>query len=355
MNRHSRSPLLPLTLLLLAVLLLSGCSRETAPQTTPPAAAEAFALPLLPEQNGSSTVTGGDAVLSFPEETAGSRQTYTDLYFPTLPGMETESRTESADSLNTRWMYNAGNCSTLAGNPYVITIFLDDDESSWQEEKVLQYLQEVVAPGLDFIEAEAAKWGVSLEFRQGYYATYGHPDRPVKYDGAILRNDGDGCSPDILDQAALSLGFDSREHMHDCLREYSGQEQIVYNIMLNKGGRSYSLPFRTQDVDNYQAKYGTYNYFMETTVIFTGFTDDSGDTASDTIAHETLHLFGAEDYYMPPARELLARELYPKDIMLCHMPELEYFDLGDFTAYCVGWTHEVPAVCGNNGWWEGRS
>lgn len=248
---------------------------------------------------------------------------------------------------NTRYKYNIGSCKTLEGTPYVLAIFLDDDVSSWPEEKVYDYWDELLFPGMAFLEENAAKWGVELDFKVGYYATYGHPDRPVKYDGVIKTFTDGTTSQDILEQAAASLGFDSKQDMHRAIQEYSGQEQVAYVILLNKGGRSYSIGYNNAPV------YTSYDGpLMEYCVIYTGFTDTSGDTGSDCIAHEMLHLFGAEDYYILENRKQLAREIYPKDIMLCAMPDLEYFDLGDFTAYTVGWTDEVPKVCMNEKWWS---
>lgn len=252
---------------------------------------------------------------------------------------------------NTRIRYQSASCHTLEGNPYVLAIFLDDDESSWTEEEVCAYWYNLIVPGQEFIESNAAQWGVELDFQRGYYATYGHPDRPVKYDGVILRYDESReYSKDILDQAAVSLGYESKEDMHRRLKEFSGQDQVAYLIMLNKGGRSYSISYYNNGEDPRKSE--KRDSLLEYCVIYTGFTDDSADSASDTIAHEMLHIFGAEDYYMPENRKTLAQKYYPKDIMLCAMSDLVYFDLGEFTAYCVGWTDEEPAVCAEPGWWS---
>ena len=133
--------------------------------------------------------------------------------------------------------------------------------------------------------------------------------------------------------------------MHDNLTEFAGTDQIAYVVMVDKGGRSYSLPYqgRNRSVST--------DYQLEYAVIFSGFTDTSRDSASDTIAHELLHLFGAEDFYYPASRETLAEEYYPTDIMLCAMPDLPYFTLGAYTAYTLGWTDTVAEVCAEPGWW----
>lgn len=279
---------------------------------------------------------------------------YADVVTPRVSaagkGSAQNTATESIVPENKRPGYDAGGCYRLEGNPYVIAVFLDDDVSAWTEEKVLTYLDQLVKPGLAFIEESAAKWGKELKFGLGYYATYGHPDRPVKYNGVVETLMEGKTSKDILDQVARAIGFESREHMNERLQDYSGQDQIVYMILLNKGGRSYTCPYNYSEFSTTQR-----NRALEHTVIFTGFTDDSGDTASDCIAHEALHIFGAMDYYMPDSRQALARQFYPKDIMLCGMPDLEYFELNEATAYCVGWTDQIPEVMEQESWWQSDS
>lgn len=247
---------------------------------------------------------------------------------------------------NPRVKYNAGSCRRLEGKPYVLVVYLDDDESNWTEKEVLSYQQELIEPALTFMEENAKKWGVFLDIGMGYFATYGHPDRPVKYDG-IVEDFNDGkTSDDILEQVARTLGHESKTAMHDAISKFAGTEQVAYIIMMDKGGRSYSVAhYKPEEVVDQ-------HYWMEYCLVFSGFTDTSRDSASDTIAHEMLHLFGAEDYYYPEGRKALANQYYPKDIMLCNEPDLQYFTLDEYTAYTLGWTDEIPEVCYMEDWWK---
>lgn len=134
--------------------------------------------------------------------------------------------------------------------------------------------------------------------------------------------------------------------MHDSLTKFAGTEQVAYIIMMDKGGRSYSVAhYKPEEVVDQQ-------YWMEYCLVFSGFTDTSRDSASDTIVHELLHVFGAEDYYLPESRKTLVRQYYLTDIMLCNESDLQYFTLGEFTAYTLGWTDEIPEVCYMEGWWK---
>lgn len=264
-----------------------------------------------------------------------------------VPGF---SATSDGIPSNTRIRYNVGSCRQLKGSPYVLFIFLDDDVSHWDEQGVLTYLDTLCTPALEYMEEYACHYGVPLDFQYGYYASYGHPSRPVKYNGVIKTHSDGTTSKDILDQAAASLGFSSKEHMHERLMDYSGQDQIAYVVMLNKGGRSYTHCYARSSSRQASDPSGK-DYCLEYSVIYTGFTDTSYDSASDTVCHEMLHLFGAEDYYYPEGREALAQQVYPKDIMLCGMSDLQYFELGEFTAHCIGWVDDAPEICGNPNWW----
>lgn len=272
-----------------------------------------------------------------------------------LPWYQGDARTNPVTEVssgipaNTRRSFNAGNCRQLEGKPFVLFIFLDDDVSCWNEEMVLKYLDTLCEPALDFMEDNARYYGTQLDFQYGYYATYGHPHRPVKYNGVIDTFNEGTTSKDILDQAAAALGFDSKEHMHERLTDYSGQDQIAYVVMLNKGGRSYSQCY--SQAASQAAASNTADYQLEYSVIYAGFTDISYDSASDTVCHEMLHLFGAEDYYYPESRQALAQKVYPKDIMLCAMSDLQYFELGEYTAYTLGWLDEAPEICLDPAWW----
>ena len=262
-----------------------------------------------------------------------------------MPGAQFQSGESEFSSY--RQSYNTGSCRTLEGTPLVVVVYLDDDVSSWSREDVLTYQDTLITPALTFMEENAACREVELQFQKVIFASCESPQRPVKYSGTVENFMNDNYSPDILDQVAFALGYETKEDMHLHLQQQSGQEQISYVVMMNKGGRSYSICATKTSEDDTR-----WDDLMEYSLIFTGFTDTSRDSASDTIAHEMLHQFGAEDYYYPAMRSLLAQMYYPTDIMLCAMSDLEYFTIEAFTAYCLGWTDTPPEVCGLPNWWR---
>ena len=64
----------------------------------------------------------------------------------------------------------------------------------------------------------------------------------------------------------------------------------------------------------------------------------SWDELAYTFAHEGLHLFGADDLYDVRGAE----DYEPTDLMNYPSTRLEYADVGDLTAWAVGWARDRP-------------
>ena len=226
----------------------------------------------------------------------------------------------------------------------MILIFLDDNESSWDDTAYSSQWTDVIEPGLDYLEDRAADWGVPLDFDVGVYRT--ENDRTVRYNGTVADIDESKHSADILEQAAKSIGFSSASHMKTHLQGYSGQQEIICMIFMNKDGRSYSI--NDERDDGYD--------IMEYCVVFTHGSNYSYKTPPATIAHELLHNYGAMDYYDPygeyPNRKQLAEQYFYTDIMLRTYYDISYNTIGSYTAYSVGWSDTFPAVCDCPEWWS---
>ena len=72
---------------------------------------------------------------------------------------------------------------------------------------------------------------------------------------------------------------------------------------------------------------------------------DGRPTADATYAHEVLHLFGAGDLYFPydtdSGRKREAQAQFPNDVMLRVDYDLKGLDIGEFTAYRIGWRDQL--------------
>ena len=246
---------------------------------------------------------------------------------------------------NSRPSYGQGSCHELSGQVPVLLLFMDDNESSWTAEEISTFWWDVLVPGLDFIETQAAQRSVYLEFQPGYYAN-GENGVTLRYNGIIDNDLMDGTiSQDLLLQAAQCLGYSSEEAFHDGMAQYCGSDQVVLLVVTDKAGRSYSMN------DSYDDGYS----YTEYSLLYNAY-DSSSPICAGTVAHELLHMFGAEDYYDPygtyPNRLALAEQLYPNDIMLAVYYDISMSTLGNFTAYTVGWTDELPPECRDPRWWS---
>ena len=134
--------------------------------------------------------------------------------------------------------------------------------------------------------------------------------------------------------------------MNDSLKEELNVKQVAYLLAINKDGRSYKLYHSQSSIERQ----------YEFCVFFSQSIGHTDTTCYSTIAHEILHLFGAEDYYDPygdyPERETLAQKLYPDDIMFSTVTDVNDVNVGNYTAYSVGWTNQLPEECNTDKWWK---
>lgn len=243
--------------------------------------------------------------------------------------------------------YALGNCRKLEGNPVVVLLFIDDNESSWSKKEILTFTQKHILVGLDYLEANAKTWGVDLDFIVESYSTP-LSGFELKYEGTVIKNLLiNGSSKDVLDQAAVDIGFQSNWELYSYYKEKYPNDDIIFLNFLNKSGKSYA---------RHAISTGYFEY-SEHCVIFADYlgyffhSRPNGSRAS-TVAHEILHLFGAEDFYSSTSREKIAEQTYPNDIMLHQYDDIESNKIGDCTAFSIGWTNTTPRVCFRAEWWK---
>lgn len=244
--------------------------------------------------------------------------------------------------------YNIGYNKQLRGTPIIYAIFMDDDESSWDTASIELFLSNEVDPAIAFIENEAKKWNVSLDLSVRSFATALNQGYTLKYEGIVNKNlRAAPSTKDVLIKAAEDFGYSSEEELQESVSASHGGKEIIFLCLFNKDGTCYTRN---------QATNGSTTLVEET--VFFRFPLDypewlvkKGQRAS-VIAHEVLHLFGAEDFYITTSRENLAEQYYPNDIMLWQYSDINQNKLGDCVAYSVGWTNTVPEVCYNDEWWK---
>lgn len=239
--------------------------------------------------------------------------------------------------------YLLGNCRNLKDNPLVVLLFIDDDESCWSADEVTAYTNNYINEGLAYLETKAKEWNVDLKFTVKSYSTP-LSDYTLKYEGSVIKDLRiNGSSKDVLDQAAYDMGYSSNWELYSKFKtEHGNYNDIIFLTLINKAGKSYTR----HDISTGRTSYS------EHCVLFSNYLEgDSFGCRASTVAHEILHLFGAEDFYNG-FREVLAYQKYPKDIMLWMPKEAYENEIGDFTAYTIGWTDTIPQICYNEYWWK---
>lgn len=235
--------------------------------------------------------------------------------------------------------YDLGTCKDLSGNVTVVIFYLNDFESSWTSEEINKFTEREVKPGLRFLENSARKFGKQLNIKIEEI----HSD--IYYEDEVETNikESGYATINALDAAAKSLGYSGDQDFINSYKKKYSTEVICY-CAFNKEGNSYALnPKRGTDID------------IEEHVLLFAYDIGAKDFEfvgwqSSVVAHETLHLYGAEDYYNPEERKKLAAKYYPNDIMLSCKYYLMLNDFGDITAFYIGWTDTPPELILEETW-----
>ncbi len=236
--------------------------------------------------------------------------------------------------------YNLVTCKTLSGNISVILFYVDDFESFWTDKEINDFTKKEIELGLLFLEQEAKKYGIELDLtvEKSYSAIY--------YDDEVItsvKNTG-LASADVLWQAALQIDYTSSTKMINAFKSKYKTDEIVCFTIFNKDGTSYALnPKRDADIK-----------IDEHCIVFArdlnSIQNGPAGSQAAVIAHEMLHLYGAEDFYASSSRKNLAKIYYPSDIMLSAAYDIDTNTVESATAFYVGWTNTVPDILKQKEW-----
>lgn len=326
-------------------LLLCACSNtvpEETPTTTATSASAATTDAVITETTAASaTETQTTATTTaVPTTTIGS-STATQR-----PMTTTTTQPPVAESY--RAWYDLGNCGTLTRNPTLVVLFVDDAESTWNE-PLMQHFQNVqIAKAVEWLEQQAAKYGVPLDIQTKFY--HGTLENGGKvYYPATVAHGPDEDDYDLLESVVGHMNEGTGDQFFAKLRRDNGGEDVMFLCMVNKDGLSYA-----------RGHADPYSQILEYAVVYARHTDvpvtdtlhQKTHNRASVIAHELLHLFGAEEMYEPNGRNEMAKEKYLKDVMLWTESFIARNEITEFTAYCIGWTDTVPAVCYDPNWWK---
>ena len=272
--------------------------------------------------------------------TENSESTVTNQFTQKDNSAQDENSVEELVGINKlRVDYNLGTCRNLSGNVSVILFYMDDFESSWTSNEITNFTNNEVKPGLAFLEKEAKSYGVELNFsiKQSYSSIF--------YDDEVILSVKETglATIDVLSQAAYGLNYSSDEEMISDFKSQYGTEIVCFTIF-NKNGTAYAINPTRGETMQIEEHCIIFAYDLNSN------RNDPIGSQSSIVAHEMLHLFGAEDFYATTDRKTLAKKYYPADIMLGANYYIITNNIDDATAFYIGWTDEVPDVLYNEKW-----
>ena len=227
---------------------------------------------------------------------------------------------------------NVGSSKTLQGTCLFINIFLADGESSFTEMDKQIHIY-TIHPVVKFLYAQAEKYNVPLSI------IYDTEDTIIDYtvDYIIPR----GLSAEywryseiieIIEEIRLQYDIDALMEKYDA-------DNLSFIININKSGHCYAYSCEEKKNVEFDEVSIIYNY----NGIPDGMPENEISSAGNySYAHEILHLFGAIDLYnLDKERLTLAKQYFPRDIMVTGSPLLKDLSIDALTAYLIGWTEEL--------------
>lgn len=234
------------------------------------------------------------------------------------------SRTSAVNAHKSTIMGN-GSGSVLKGKCLIISVFIEDEISSWERDGIIDITAKLDQAGR-FIKQCAEYYGTECDI------TFSDMEKALKLkaDG-IIPNKPEGFS--WTEDAFSATEYKTIDEYIGKSFDISLYDSYCCIFHINKKGRSYALVC--------DKAYDDWRKFQtEKAVVF--HTEDKKYPYFDSIGvyvHEILHIFGAKDLYsLTEKNELLMENCFPNDIMRTIPSDIELAFASPFTAFCVGWT-----------------
>lgn len=289
----------------------------------------------------SCNINKGKISSTYPTATASVTETFDFTSTPTITEtlLEEPVKTTEENLISEEWknffkkrpFFELGVNKDLKDKIKVHLFFINDNESSWDEETISAYMNKQITPGLKYLESQASRFGISLNLSTVKYKTDSH----LKYNGVISKRTE---TADIMNRIAVQLGYENQEKLQQDLANENPYGEVILMAVVNKDGISYTSSQATGSPG------GISN--IEYCVVFTSYLNknfgiDQNTHMAATVAHEILHLYGAEDIYEDTYKET-AKQLCPDDIMLLDYLNIEQMKVSKYTAYSMGWSKTSP-------------
>jgi hypothetical protein len=239
----------------------------------------------------------------------------------------------TSDGQTTSSWRDQGSARELQGLVCVEHVFVDEYLSSWTVPRRLDSL-DASSMALADLKKRASAIGVSLDWRE----TQRSYTSPMAIPLEVREHEWTAAA--VRQTATTERRFlpPARCPVREC-----DEQLAILHVM--KPGRSYALPSvasRDAGVERVVMfqRYVEIQYYGEESPA-----EDAGIVVSErpsAFVHEVLHVFGAQDMYIPEARRLVAAERYPDEVMLRGHGPLRDLSISEYTAYHIGWSDKEP-------------
>lgn len=194
-----------------------------------------------------------------------------------------------------------GGCDTLTGNVKITVVFVNDGMSSWNDTAISEEKADHTEAAA-VVTAAAKKYGktVNISFVYKTASVSGTPDM----------NSGTSWA----ERALKAAGLPAIDSLNNSLEKQYGVKEAPVVLCVNRTGRSFAQS----------------NTGGEHIVLYAD---------GNALAHELLHIFGAEDLYFPTTTSEAAKSVFGKSIMLSSAEPT----VDSLNAYLVGWTDTLDA------------
>jgi hypothetical protein len=219
-------------------------------------------------------------------------------------------------------MRNFGPAKHLTGKTVVVYLFVETNQSQWSS---LDRQQAIST--LEFVQQWYTKQAKDYQLAEPTFVNRvfhieGDPIMSRFHNTLSMQSPSD----DFARYVVSKLGFGTLSQFLKTAKLEEQADNAMLFLHLNKEARSFALPC-------------TYRWCEEEyTFILQPVKDPNWQSLHYTVAHEGLHLFGADDLY-----DIRNAKTYATNDIMHHATRyLEDSEINDLTAYAIGWTDLKP-------------
>ncbi|OJW27897.1 MAG: hypothetical protein BGO49_05745 [Planctomycetales bacterium 71-10] len=231
-------------------------------------------------------------------------------------------------------------CPPLRGRVVLVSLFLGADGRGWGDDEVARHLASLERAAR-WMEEEAGRYGVEVGVGVAdvYFAVDGETSEEVDIQVAqsggevgLFEADMGVRAITLMSRAAASLGFrDAVDFVQEVAARLPGAT-VAWLLHLRLAGRSYAVPLDRTDLEGVSLAFchARQANFTEPLI-------RPPVPRAAVLAHEVLHLFGAQDKYGWPLSHFRPGAVTDRDVMRLESERLPDLRVDPLTAMEVGW------------------